>query len=313
VLHSFCTGLLSRKERSRRTGQALAMYFLEQGDDFSRRKGTKIASCVSNLEPKKDQEELNRAHRYCQDRFCPSCSWWKSEQLKKRFESVRPAVEEAYPDFKWMYITLTLTPCLTEMLGTEIQMVGQGFCKLMKRMKRRGLEVPGYYRFTELDKFSEEDSRIHLHAVLLVSEEGMHLMTEDWLSGLWSESMVLNYMPRVKIDWKEDERAVYNWIGYSSKSMVNPGDELGKEHFEWITRIAPYVHGKRMCVSGGVIRSYFSKAKSHAKVNDIEFIEYELSSPVNLDELGMLDGFAGETINTQYKQDMKLQSHASIN
>jgi hypothetical protein len=159
VLYGFAEAL-SKKERSRRTGQTLATYFLGQGDDFSWRKGQKISGCASNLEHKQDQAEPYSAHRYCHDRFCPSCGWWKSEQLKERFESVRSAIEEDYPGFRWVYVTLTLVPCLTEMLEGEIRQVSQGIPRLLERMKRRGLEVLGYYRFTELDKFSKEESRV---------------------------------------------------------------------------------------------------------------------------------------------------------
>jgi len=278
----------------------LATYFLGQGDDFSWRKGMKISGCASNLEPRKDQAEPYRAHRYCQDRFCPSCSWWKSEQLKKRFEAIRPAIEEDYPDFQWVYVTLTLTPCLTEILEEEIGMVSQSFPRLVERMKRRGLEVLGYYRFTELDRFSEEESRVHLHAVLLVPEASIGLMTESWLSGLWMESMALNYSPIVQIDWKDEEKAVSDWIGYSSKPRVSPGDEFDEKYFEWIIRIAPYVHGKHLYVPGGVIRSCLSGDKKQEAMSDVEL---EIPSPVSMNELVMLGGLAGEMINTQYKQE----------
>ncbi len=270
------------------TGQALATYFLGQGDDFSWRKGMKIAGCASNLEPRKDQERPYRAHRYCQDRFCPSCGWWKSEQLKKRFESVRPAIEEDYQDFQWVYVTLTLTPCPTEKLEEEIKAVSESFPRLMKRMKVRELEVLGYYRFTELDRFSEEESRVHLHAVLLIPEEGMDLITECWIAGLWRESMNLNYSPRVQIDRKDEKRSVSDWIGYSSKPMVGPGDELDGKYMEWMVRVAPCVHGKHTYVSGGVIRSYLSRAKNQEKVvSDTESVELEMFSPVGVNELVM--------------------------
>lgn len=288
-------------------GQALATYFLGQGDDFSWRKGTKIASCASNLEPRKDRGEPYRAHRYCQDRFCPSCTWWKSEKLKERFESIRPAIEEDYPGFHWVYVTLTLTPCLTEMLEDEIRVASQYFPRLLERMKRRGLEVLGYYRFTELDRFSDEESRVHLHAVLFVPEVRMGLMTETWLSSLWSESMNLNYLPRVQIDWKDKDRPVSDWIGYSSKPMVGSGDELDEKYFEWMVRVAPHVHGKHLYVPGGVIRSYLSMAKNQELMNDVESVGLEMSSSVSMDELGMLDGFTGEMINTQYKQECSFE------
>ena len=271
----------------------------------------KISGCASNLEPREGQDGLSRAHRYCQDRFCPSCSWWKSEQLKKRFESVRPIIEEDYPDFQWVYVTLTLTPCQTEMLEDEIRAVSESFPRLMKRIKTRKLEVLGYYRFTELGRFSEEESRVHLHAVLLIPEASMSLMTKNWLSGLWMESLKLNYLPRVQIDWKDEDKPVSDWIGYSSKPMVSPGDELDEKSFEWIVRVAPYVHGKHLYVPGGVIRSYLSMAKNQELVNDSESVELEMSSPVSIDELGMLDGFAGEMINTQYKQEDYLRTVVS--
>ena len=293
------TGLLRKKERSRRTGQALATYFLGQGDGFSKRKGMKISGCTSNLEPREDQEGPYRAHRYCQDRFCPSCAWWKSEQLKKRFESIRPVIEEDYPDFQWIYITLTLTPCPTEMLEGEIRQASQGFSRLIKKMKDNGLKDLGYYRFTELDRFSDEESRVHLHAVLFAPEEGMSLITESWLASLWCESMKLRDFTRVKIDWKDKKESVSDWIGYSSKAMVSPGDELDRKYFEWIVRVAPHVHRKHLYVPGGVIRNYWSGTKKQEDV--VSDVELEIPSPVSMNDLVMLDGLAGEMINTQYK------------
>jgi hypothetical protein len=132
----------------------------------------------------------------------------------------------------------------------------------------------------------------------------MSLMTENWLSGLWSESMNLNYLPRVQIDWKDEERTVSDWIGYSSKSIVGPGDELDEKYLEWMVRIAPHVHGKHLYVPGGVIRSYLSRAKNQeGVVSNAESVEVVTSSPVCEGELGTLSGFAGEMINTQYKQE----------
>lgn len=262
----------------------------------------KISGCASNLESRKDQEGPYRAHRYCQDRFCPSCSWWKSEQLKKRFEAIRPAIEKDYPGFQWVYATLTLTPCLTEMIEVEIRQISQSFTRLIERLKRRDLEVLGYYRFTELDRFSEEESRIHLHAVLLVPLVGMSLLTKSWLSGLWSESINLNYLPRVQIDWKDEDKPVSDWIGYSSKPMVSPGDELDEKYFEWIVMVAPYVHGKHLYVPGGVIRNYLSKSTIEETISDVVL---ETPSPVRMSGLVMLNDLAGEAINTQYKQDVQ--------
>jgi hypothetical protein len=87
--------------------------------------------------------------------------------------------------------------------------------------------------------------------------------------------------------------------------MVNSGDELDEKYFEWIARVAPYIHGKHLYVPGGVTRSYLSRGKKQDAISDVES-ETVTSSSVGVNELGTFDSFTGEAINTQYKQEYPL-------
>ena len=99
----------------RAESQDVQQVYLLAPDGMFERYAQRIRECSTVLEygMMVDEEsgaialKLKRT-QFCRVRHCPVCQWRRSMMWQARFFQALPAIQQAYPSAKWIYLTLTV-------------------------------------------------------------------------------------------------------------------------------------------------------------------------------------------------------------
>ncbi|MBW4451812.1 MAG: protein rep [Nostoc indistinguendum CM1-VF10] len=58
--------------------------------------------------------------RFCRVRHCPVCQWRRSLMWKARAYKILPQVVTDYPNYRWLFVTLTVKNCQIKEFSTSI-------------------------------------------------------------------------------------------------------------------------------------------------------------------------------------------------
>ena len=234
---------------------------------------------------------LNQAN-FCQLKTCPVCSWLRSTKWRIRIFRGLPLLLSEYPDYPFIFLTLTLRNCHFSELRSVIRELEKSWNRLAGRVSfpalgyLKSLEVTrpydcfyaGHYlgRFgTKLIKYWQrelkkrgvwqsslwnerfcEQVHPHIHCLMMVHpsywDSSNYLHQSDWTS-LWKSAAQLNYQPVVDVRRvKQLDSAVLEVSKYCVKSS-DMVDRLG-------CLINRSLYRLRLLSVGGVFNSYFSQA-----------------------------------------------------
>ncbi|EBG4887886.1 hypothetical protein FI012_24600, partial [Salmonella enterica subsp. enterica serovar Kentucky] len=141
---------------------------------------------------------LREAH-FCRVRHCPVCQWRRSLMWQARFYQSLPAIQQAHPKARWLFLTLTVRNCPVGQLGETLTAMNAAWNRLRGRKEFR--PVLGWVRTTEVTRGRDGSAHPHFHALLMVPPSMFaknYVKQARWVE-LWQEAMRLDYAPVVDV------------------------------------------------------------------------------------------------------------------
>lgn len=192
----------------------------------------KIYSCGHWLKfVRGDSEKLKLIDaKFCKVPFCPMCQWRRSLKWRAKFLTLLPTIQQSFPKYRWLFLTLTVKNCDLQDLKATIKHLNESFRRLTQL---KVFPMVGSIKTLEItrawdcyDKFTGEylgrhgtkwvyqynlnhpndplhlepttDCHPHLHIVGLVKPSyfsgNYYLTQEDWVK-LWRQSLRCDYDP----------------------------------------------------------------------------------------------------------------------
>lgn len=201
---------------------------------------------------------------FCRVRSCSVCQWRRSLMWKARFFQALPAIREANPSGRWLFLTLTVKNCRVDDLRKQVSAMNEGFHRLVKR--KEFADVLGWVRALEVTRGEDGSAHPHFHVLLFVRpsyfKAGHYVSAERWVEA-WQSVMRLDYAPicdirSVKAKKASIEehgtdaalaRAVAETLKYTVKTV-----EVMKDR-EWFLAMLRQLHRARAIASGGVLKN----------------------------------------------------------
>lgn len=219
--------------------------------------GARVHRCAGLLVfawvPDTDMGELAlrlRSTQFCRVRHCPVCQWRRSMMWQARFYEALPALQAAFPRYRWVFLTLTVKNCPVGALRSTLAAMSESWKRLIKRPEFR--PVVGFVRTTEVTRGADGSAHPHFHCLLLVSSSyfGRDYVSQARWVELWRACARLDYDPVVDVRVVKGElsKAVQETLKYSVKPSDMEADS------EWFLEMTRQVHKLRFVATGGVLK-----------------------------------------------------------
>lgn len=156
---------------------------------------------------------------FCRVRYCPICQWRRALMWVSRFFDAFPRIYAAYPEMRYIMLTLTVRNCKISELGATIKQMNSAWQRLSQR---KGYPALGFVRSLEItpekdlyqNSKGEKSDRPkrgyslvrkarpdychpHFHILLAVppSYFGKNYLSKDAWAELWQDAMRIDYKP----------------------------------------------------------------------------------------------------------------------
>jgi plasmid rolling circle replication initiator protein Rep len=226
---------------------------------------SRLLEMVYEEKENKGKLKLKKA-LFCHVRWCPVCAWRKSLAWKARMLGALPAIQQAHPTGRWLFLTLTVKNCAVADLRSTATDMAKGWQRLSQRKAFPGIGAIRSTEVTYSDNSVTGDTHPHFHALLLVPHsyfQSNYLEHWDWVR-LWRECMRLDYDPTVRIQKvrpkktrNKSEIALHAAIAETLKYSLKPADLV--EHPQWFLEVADQLAGTRSVNPSGVLREFVSE------------------------------------------------------
>jgi len=247
--------------------QAQAVEGVYLGTQFDALAG-RIKGCSGYLgfawvdDPDSGESRLKlRAARFCRVRHCPVCQWRRSMMWQSRFLKALPAIEQAHPSARWVFLTLTIKNMPVQELRQSLQDMHKAWRRFVLRPEFGA--VQGWVRTTEVTRGRDGSAHPHFHALLMVKPSyfGKGYVKHERWADLWRECARLDYQPSVHITAVKpkpgsSESPLRRAVSETLKYAVKPEDMQG----EWLIELTRQVHKMRFIASGGVLKGVLREA-----------------------------------------------------
>jgi plasmid rolling circle replication initiator protein Rep len=221
---------------------------------------TRVNFCSQLLEfglvPDWDDDTLKlklRSARFCRVRHCPVCQWRRSLMWKAKAYKVLPRIVEAYPNYRWIFLTLTRKNCPITELKATLQDMNRAFQRLSQR---KVWPAEGWLRSTEVTRGRDGSAHPHFHCLLMVRPGyfGKNYIKQDEWVELWRNAMRLDYKPildcRAVKRGKQPMQLVPELLKYCTKESDLVADR------EWFLELTRQMHKMKCITTGGLLKEY---------------------------------------------------------
>jgi len=204
--------------------------------------------------------KLRSAH-FCRVRHCPVCQWRRSLMWTARLLKALPAIEQAHPTARWIFLTLTLRNCPVRELRDTLRHMNAAWNRLRLRPEFAN-HVLGWVRTTEVTRGRDNRAHPHFHCLLLMRPgyfAGKNYVRQARWAELWKEVARLDYTPIVDVRAVKNHRGtpgetpLKRAISETLKYAVKPQDLLRSR--EWLLELTYQVHGLKFVSTGGLLRN----------------------------------------------------------
>ena len=242
---------------------------------------SRVSICSQLLEfglvPDWDEATLKlklRSARFCRVRHCPVCQWRRSLMWKAKAYKVLPKIVEAYPGYRWLFLTLTQKNCPISELKTNLQHMNRSF----QRMSQRKLwPAEGWLRSTEVTRGRDGSAHPHFHCLLMVRPGyfGKNYIRQDEWVELWRSSMRLDYDPvldcRAVKRGKQPMQLVPELLKYCTKESDLVADR------EWFLELTRQMHKMKCITTGGILKEYLQELETEPEdlIGESELLDGE--------------------------------------
>ena len=238
--------------------QFLAKSMADNPEQFSKNKIALVESCSSMLgflECKKDEthpKKLEMAN-FCKDRLCDGCQNRRALRGFAVTTKILHVIRDQHPGYQYIFLTLTVPNVQLSQLNQEIDLMFEGWGRLVKRTEIRKV-IKGYLRSLEVTYNHERDD-FHPHFHVLIAVSGKYFKGKDYIKferwqQLWKEARRLDVNPsvdvrKVKANLTEEEKAAgidaitkacaevckYSLKSWSTKARVSSArlEKMGKD------------------------------------------------------------------------------------
>lgn len=225
-----------------------------------------------------------RSARFCRVRHCPVCQWRRSLMWKARAFKVLPKIVEAYPKYRWLFLTLTQKNVpITDLRETLVKM-NRAFQRLSQL---KIWPAVGWLRSTEVTRGRDGSAHPHFHCLLMVGpgyfSGKKYLKQSDWVE-LWRKSMRLDYNPILDVQAVKQGKQPMELIPELLKYCTKESDLV--EDREWFLELTRQMHKMKCVTTGGVLKEYLKELEQEP-----EDLIGEGDDPEQVDEGGLYFGW----------------------
>lgn len=245
---------------------------------------------------------------FCRVRLCPVCQWRRSLMWQSRFYEAIPKIFKKYPDYRFVFLTLTIKNCKVEELGKTLKKMNDSFRKMLKFKRLEGV-MQGWLKTTEITR-NATTNKAHPHFHLLVMVKPSYFkknyIKQFEFVEMWQKALKVDYLPTVDIrtvknkltgNKDELETAVQELLKYA----VKESDLLADPDF--LYALTDEIHKKRFISSGGILKDILKEDKEN---------EQDLLNEEELENLANLENEQESIIfkfNRIYKKYTKKYTH----
>ena len=196
------------------------------------------------------------AARFCRVSRCPVCQWRRSLKWKGRALKLLPLVVADYPNYRWLFLTLTQKNCLVTELRETITEMNKSFVRLTK-LKR--WSIAGWIKSLEITRDKNNNAHPHFHCLLMVmpSYFGLNYVDYEEWSNLWQRSARLDYKPQVYIRAVKKGQDLITLIPEILKYSLKESDLYKNKEF--LLAVTKQLYKMRSISVGGLLRGYMRK------------------------------------------------------
>ena len=200
---------------------------------------------------------------FCRVRHCPICQWRKSKRWQALALKNFPIFKKQYPNYRWLFLTLTIKNCKLSRLHSKIIELNKSF---LKWVKWKSFPADGWIKSLEVTLDKDDLSRCHphFHILLMVPssyfrDQQMYLTQSDWVNA-WRKAAKLSYDPVVDIravKVGEEHKIIPELLKYG----VKPQDlaSVTAEQLKLLTQQLYRIHAIN---KGGLLRNCFKDVGS---------------------------------------------------
>jgi len=194
--------------------------------------------------------------KFCRVRHCPVCQWRRSLMWKAKAYKILPRIVEAYPSYRFLFLTLTIKNIDITILKQTLKEMNTGFQRLSQL---KSFPAIGWLRSTEVTRGRNGDAHPHFHCLLLVPSSyfgNKYLKQSDWVS-MWRKSMRLDYNPVLDIQavkhGSTPMELIPELLKYCTKESDMVADRL------WFLELTRQMFRVRSIATGGVLKQYLKE------------------------------------------------------
>lgn len=199
--------------------------------------------------------KLNSA-RFCRVRHCPVCQWRRSLMWKGRAYKILPKIVDAYPTYRWLFVTLTVKNCPITELRVTLSWMHESF----KRMtKLKVFPAVGWIKSTEVTRGKDGSAHPHFHCLFMVPPGyfGRNYMKQSEWVELWKKSLRIDYNPVLDVQAIKKENSPAILVPEILKYCTKESDLTADK--EWFLELTRQMHKTRAIATGGILKEYFSE------------------------------------------------------
>ena len=194
--------------------------------------------------------------RFCRVRHCPVCQWRRSRMWKAKAYKVLPFIVEAYPKYRWLFLTLTVCNCNLVNLRDTLQWMNKSWRRIMQRKRFPAI---GWIRSTEVTRGKDGSAHPHFHCLLLVKPSYFtkyYMQQSEWIQ-LWKSSLRIDYAPVVDIRAIKRGHSPNELVPEILKYTVKESDLVADR--EWFLELTRQMYKMRTVAAGGVLKQYLKE------------------------------------------------------
>jgi plasmid rolling circle replication initiator protein Rep len=200
--------------------------------------------------------KLSSAH-FCRVRWCPVCQWRRSLMWKAKAMKVMPLVLEAYPKYRWLFVTLTVKNCQIGELRSTLAHLNESF-KRFSLLK--AFPAEGWLKATEVTRGKDGSAHPHFHIIMMVKPSYFstgYLSLDKWKS-MWAKSLRIDYSPEIDVKALKDKGANFSaLLSEVIKYQVKESDLVVDR--DWFIELTKQLHKTRAISSGGILKQYLKE------------------------------------------------------
>lgn len=232
------------------------------GSEFQRL-GDRIHTCSELLQfglAIGDNDALKlklRAARFCRVRHCPVCQWRRSLMWKAKAYKVLPRIVEAYPSYRWLFLTLTQKNVPIGALRETLVAMNRAFQRLSQR---KIWPAVGWLRSTEVTRGRDGNAHPHFHCLLMVPSSYFsgrdYLKQVEWVE-LWRKALRIDYNPVLDARAVKQGHRPMELVPELLKYCTKESDLVADR--EWFLELTRQMHKMKCVTTGGVLKEYLKE------------------------------------------------------